>query len=204
VETLASGNYCPQPLRRYYFSDGVVDQLHLTDRVLQHVLLKQLKPSFPHIVHQNCFHMHEPGGVRLATEHIRLAIKKEKPEFVIRADIKSFYSSIPHYKLIADIRKIFDDPEVQRMLERVITNIIDTPRGYRNTGFGVAFRGPLSQLFSAIYLKPLDAAFDSMDVTDPMPRKLFKKDIRKMSRNFSFRQFLPTPIFANSRLLLLR
>jgi RNA-directed DNA polymerase len=29
---------------------------------------------------------------------------------------------------------------------------------------GIALRGPLSQLFSAIYLKPLDDAFDNMDV----------------------------------------
>jgi len=50
------------------------------------------------------------------------------------------------------------------MLARVIDNAIETPRGYKNSGHGVAFRGPLSQFFSAIFLKPLDDAFNSMGV----------------------------------------
>ena len=32
-------------------------------------------------------------------------------------------------------------------------------------GVGIALRGPLSQFFSGLFLKPLDDAFDSMDVT---------------------------------------
>jgi RNA-directed DNA polymerase len=51
------------------------------------------------------------------------------------------------------------------MLERVITNAIETPNGYKNAVHGIALRGPLSQFFSAIYLKPLDDAFDAMNVT---------------------------------------
>jgi len=35
----------------------------------------------------------------------------------------------------------------------------------RNPDKGIALRGPLSQLFSGLYLKPLDDAFNKMDVT---------------------------------------
>ncbi len=84
---------------------------------------------------------------------------------VVRADIKSFYKSIPHHKLIRDIKVLYDDPKVQAMLEQIIINPIETPRGYKNPVIGIALRGPLSQFFSAIYLKPLDDAFDNMDVT---------------------------------------
>ena len=51
------------------------------------------------------------------------------------------------------------------MLEEIIKNPIETPRGYKNPDHGIALRGPLSQFFSALYLKPLDDAFDTMDVT---------------------------------------
>ena len=51
------------------------------------------------------------------------------------------------------------------MLENIITNPIETPRGYKNPDYGIALRGPLSQFFSALYLKPLDDAFNNMDVT---------------------------------------
>jgi len=50
------------------------------------------------------------------------------------------------------------------MLENIITNPIDTPRGYKNPSRGIALRGPLSQFFSALYLKPLDDALSSMDI----------------------------------------
>jgi hypothetical protein len=50
------------------------------------------------------------------------------------------------------------------MFEQIIKNPIETPRGYKNTVTGIALRGPLSQFFSAIYLKPLDDAFNAMDV----------------------------------------
>jgi len=50
------------------------------------------------------------------------------------------------------------------MLENIITNPIDTPRGTRNPSHGIALRGPLSQFFSALYLKPLDDSLSSMNI----------------------------------------
>jgi hypothetical protein len=141
-----------------------VDQLEITDRIAHHVLLKELKPTFKHIVHPNCYHMLGPTGVKRATRKIEEALRTNAFQYIIRADIKSFYRSIPHYKLIQDIKKIYDDPKIVKILEDVIRNPIDTPRGYKNPDTGIALRGPLSQLFSAIYLRPLDAAFDGMDV----------------------------------------
>jgi RNA-directed DNA polymerase len=92
-------------------------------------------------------------------------LKESKPQYVIRADIKSFYASIPHHKLIQDINTLYDDPNVQAMLKEIIINPVETPRGYNNADNGIALRGPLSQFFSGIYLKPLDEAFDAMKVT---------------------------------------
>lgn len=50
------------------------------------------------------------------------------------------------------------------MLENIIKNPIETPHGEThgetNPDNGIALRGPLSQFFSALYLKPLDEAFN--------------------------------------------
>ncbi len=45
------------------------------------------------------------------------------------------------------------------MLERIIRNSIITAKGEIYPDKGLALRGPLSQFFGAIYLKPLDDAF---------------------------------------------
>jgi retron-type reverse transcriptase len=165
VESMADGSYTPRHLKRHYFTDEMVDQLHLSDRIFQNILLKQLKPTFPYVMNSNCYHLHGPSGVRLATQRIRQVLREKNPKYIIRADIKSFYKSIPHHQLVQDIKQHYNDLKVQTMLEQIIINPIETPRGYKNPDHGIALRGPLSQFFSGIYLKPLDDTFDSMDVT---------------------------------------
>lgn len=46
IKSLVDGSYEPCCLKRYYFSDEMVDQLHISDRIFQHLLLKLLKPTF--------------------------------------------------------------------------------------------------------------------------------------------------------------
>lgn len=165
IQSMIDGNYTPRHLKRYYFADEMVDQLHPTDRVFQHILLKQLKPTFKHVMSENCYHLVGPAGVKHATQRIRQILQEEKPQYVLRADIRSYYRSISHFKLINDIKQLYDDPKVQVMLEEIIRNPIETSRGFKNPSTGIALRGPLSQFFSAIYLRKLDAAFDGMQVS---------------------------------------
>ena len=70
-----------------------------------------------------------------------------------------------NYTIEVESNRFFIDQKVQAMLTNIITNPIETPRGYKNPGTGIALRGPLSQFFSGLYLKPLDDAFVNMDVT---------------------------------------
>lgn len=165
IQQVAEGTYHPRCLKRYYFTDEVVDQLHLSDKIFQHVLLQQLKPTFKHVMNKNCYHLNGPTGVKYATQRIKHVLQDQNPRYIIRADIKSFYASIPHFKLIQDIKKHYNDPKVIAMLENIIANPIDTPRGIKNPSMGIALRGPLSQFFSALYLKPLDDAFDRMNIS---------------------------------------
>ncbi|MFO2971142.1 reverse transcriptase domain-containing protein [Legionella pneumophila serogroup 10] len=165
IQSIINGTYTPRCLKRYYFKDEMIDQLHLSDRILQNLLLKQLKLTFTHVMNPNCYHLHGPSGVKLATQRIKQVLAEQKPKYIIRADIKSYYKSIQHHLLIQDVKRYYSDPNVQSMLENIIKNPIETPRGYKNADNGIALRGPLSQFFSGLYLKPLDDAFDTMDVT---------------------------------------
>lgn len=124
IQSLIDGDYAAQPIRRYYFEDEVVDQLEINDRIAQHVLLKELKPTFKHIVHSKCYHMLGPTGVKRATRIIEQALKAGTFRYIIRADVKSFYRSIPHYKLIQDIKEHYNDPKILRMLSDIIRKIL--------------------------------------------------------------------------------
>ena len=56
THALIDGTYTPRFLKRCYFPDEMIDQLHISDRILQHVLLKELKPTFPLVMNPKCFH----------------------------------------------------------------------------------------------------------------------------------------------------
>ena len=165
LQSLRDGTYTPRCIKRRYFEDETVDQLYPTDRNFQHCLLQQIKSTFRYVMNPNCYHLAGPSGVKTATQRIKEVLDTEKPQYVIRADIHSFYSSILHHKLIQDVQKYYDDPKLLGMLAQIITNPIETPNGYQNPIRGIALRGPLSQFFSGIYLKPLDDAFLQMNVT---------------------------------------
>jgi retron-type reverse transcriptase len=166
IESLINGSYTPRFLKRWYFKDEVVDQLYLADRVLQNLLLQELKPTFPHVMNKNCYHLEGPGGVKSATDVILQAFKEQKPQYIIRADIRSFYKSISHKLLIEEVNRHYQDPKVQEMLKNIIVNPIETPNGCMNPDYGIALRGPLSQFFSGLFLKRLDDSFNDMNVTD--------------------------------------
>ncbi len=68
VQSLINGTYTPRCLKRHYFKDEMVDQLHLSDRILQNLLLHQLKPTFAQVMNPNCYHLHGPSGVRRASK----------------------------------------------------------------------------------------------------------------------------------------
>jgi len=53
IQSMVDGSYTPRHLKRYYFTDEMVDQLHLSDRIFQNILLKQLKPTFSHVMNKN-------------------------------------------------------------------------------------------------------------------------------------------------------
>ena len=81
IQSMIDGSYDPRCLKRFFFQDEMVDQLHLSDRIFQHILLKQLKPTFPHVMNKNCYHLHGPTGVKHATQRIRQMLREEKPKY---------------------------------------------------------------------------------------------------------------------------
>ena len=96
IQALIDGTYSPRLLRRWQFQDEVVDSLYLPDYILQHLLLQVLKPTFKHIINPNCFHLLGPSsGVKLASDKVNQALETGVYQYIIRADIKPYYSSIP-------------------------------------------------------------------------------------------------------------
>ena len=58
IQSIINGTYTPRFLKRYYFKDEMLDQLYLADRVLEYLILQQLKPTFSYVMNPNCVNQH--------------------------------------------------------------------------------------------------------------------------------------------------
>ncbi|OGT62779.1 MAG: hypothetical protein A3E85_02925 [Gammaproteobacteria bacterium RIFCSPHIGHO2_12_FULL_45_12] len=111
IQALIDGAYDPRCIKRNYFPDEVVDQLHISDRIFQHILLKQLKPTFKNVMNPNCYHLNGPTGVKYASQRIKQILEEEKPKYLLRVDIKSFYASIPKLNCYRTLKNIITTPK---------------------------------------------------------------------------------------------
>ncbi|MBS0351012.1 MAG: transposase [Proteobacteria bacterium] len=81
--------------------------------------------------------------------------------YVIRADIKGYYSSIDRRILLQQTLQAFQDPRVQLYWEAIITAPIDDGGRLLTPSTGIPRRSPLSPFLAGLYLTPLDQAFDN-------------------------------------------
>lgn len=89
------------------------------------------------------------------------ALEPGKFRYFMRVDIKSYYASVDRKILLNQVREYFKDARVLDYLEQII-NIPIIKDGNVNTPTkGIHRRSSISPFFGALYLSPLDKAFES-------------------------------------------
>jgi RNA-directed DNA polymerase len=164
IAKMISGNYYPEPIKRIYLKDDCFDFIQYPDKIVQRVLLKIIRPTISHIVHKYCFHRHGPHGCKKAIGHVKYGARTGRYKYMMRLDIKSYYASIGHHILLKLLSNDYKDKRLLQLFKNIITADLITKKGITNPHKGIYLRSPLATFFSMIYLKPLDAAFNNMDV----------------------------------------
>ncbi len=155
-----AGTYQFAPRIRYHFSDETLEVWEYRDRLMLSLLLGQIKSTFSHLVSPVCCHLQGPNGVKTAITGIQNALANREFQYVIRADIRSYYASIDRKILLRQIQESFDDPRVFNYLNAIITAPIDDGGRLLTPDQGIPRRSSVSPFFGAIYLSPLDQAFE--------------------------------------------
>ena len=149
IADFMAGTYQFAPRIRYHFSDETLEVWEYRDRLMLSLLLGQIKSTFSHLVSSVCCHLQGPSGVKTAITGIQNALADREFQYVIRADIRSYYASIDRKILLRQIQESFDDPRVFNYLNAIITAPIDDgghlltpdhgiPR--RSSGFAIFWR----------------------------------------------------------------
>ena len=160
-QALAKGDYRFEALARVTKTDG--ETVHVwssRDALVLKALAIVLRNRLP--VSKRCTHIKGHGGAKAAVRAVRDSLGDYG--FVMRTDVKRYYDSIDHYKMIEQLARYVDDRSVLNLLWQVMHRTVTWGGLYRDCERGISRGCPLSPLLGAFFLHELDVAMAHHDV----------------------------------------
>ncbi|MGH7262219.1 MAG: group II intron reverse transcriptase/maturase, partial [Nitrospiraceae bacterium] len=125
------------------------------DRVVQTALLHVLEPIFEVTFAEHSYGFRHGRGCHHALERVE-ALLKEGYVYVVDADLKSCFDTIPQERLLARVRERVSDSRVLRLLQRFLEQGVMDGLNEWTPETGTPQGAVISPLLANIYLNPLD------------------------------------------------
>jgi RNA-directed DNA polymerase len=159
---LQSGQYHPKPVQRIWIPKlgskelrplGVPD---VENRVVEMAVRNVIEPIFEHSFAEHSYGFRPGRGALDALRRVDQLLKQGSV-FVVDADLKSYFDSIPQDKLLKLVAERLADGALLQLLERFLKQgVMETGKGWSPTETGTPQGAVLSPLLANIYLNPLD------------------------------------------------
>lgn len=157
---LSAQRYVPPPVRRVEIPkpDGRVRPLGIptvADRVVQQAVVQVIGPGFEERFSPSSFGYRPGRSAQDAVRWVREAIRRGD-RWVAEFDIVGFFDNLRHARLLREVAKVVDDPEVIGLIRRWLKAGVLTDRGVEPREAGTPQGGVISPLLANIYLHRLD------------------------------------------------
>lgn len=161
-EQIKSGTYTPPPVKRVWIPKLGSKELRplgiptVGDRVVETALRNVIEPIFEHTFAEHSYGFRPGRGAKDALRRVDHLLKAGR-FWVVDADLKGYFDSIPQDKLLAAVAEQISDGAILDLLGKMLRQgVMESGKGWKPTETGTPQGAVVSPLLANIYLNPLD------------------------------------------------
>ena len=150
---LLSGTWRPGSYGQFRVTDPkprTISCAPVRDRVVHHALCGVIAPLLERSFTEDCYACRVGKGTHRATQRARELVRRHG--WTCKLDIRRYFDSVPHERLLELLLPLFREAKVRRLIETIVRH----PVPGLPPGFGLPIGNLTSQWFANFYLSGLD------------------------------------------------